>query len=74
MPGTPHSPTLGAENEKRIRLWLRDGLTDLEAPDGSDAPAPADVIKEILRERQHISKLNAGRALATLEPHLLDFQ
>ena len=48
-------------------------LTDLEAPEGSDAPAPADVLKEILRERQHISKLNAGRALSTLEPHLLSF-
>ena len=48
-------------------------LTDLEAPYGSDAPSPADVLKEILRERQHISKLNAGRALSTLEPHLLDF-
>ena len=48
-------------------------LTELEAPQGSDAPAPADVLKEILRERQHISKLNAGRALSTLEPHLLAF-
>ena len=48
-------------------------LTDLEAPEGSDAPAPADVLKEILRERQHISKLNAGRALSSLEPHLLAF-
>ncbi|MCY3739937.1 MAG: strawberry notch family protein [Candidatus Poribacteria bacterium] len=48
-------------------------LTELEAPEGSDTPSPADVLKEILRERQHISKLNAGRALSTLEPHLLAF-
>jgi len=48
-------------------------LTELEAPEGSDAPSPADVLKEILRERQHISKINAGRALSTLEPHLLAF-
>lgn len=48
-------------------------LTELEAPEGSDAPSPADVLKEILRERQHISKLNAGRALSSLEPHLLAF-
>lgn len=48
-------------------------LTELEAPEGSDAPSPADVIKEILRERQHISKLNAGRAISALEPHLLAF-
>lgn len=48
-------------------------LAELEAPDGSDDPAPADVIKDILRERQLISKLNAGRALSALEPHLLAF-
>ncbi len=48
-------------------------LTDLEAPQGSDAPSPADVLKEILRERQMISKLNAGRALSALEPPLLAF-
>lgn len=48
-------------------------LTELEAPEGSDDPSPADVLKEILRERQFISKSNAGRAVSTLEPHLLAF-
>ena len=48
-------------------------LTELEAPAGSEAPSPADVVKAVMDERQYISKKNAGRALVALEPHLLAF-
>ena len=67
----------------RARRWARMArnefvsgfgrIRDLEAPEGSDTPSPADVLIEILDERQYISKSNAGRALGSLQPHLLTF-